>query len=281
VTAVLAGHAAATVGTTTTPACGADEARAALDEARSRANPDAGKFVNYFAATINAANCRTPEVAEAGIGVVTGAANVALGVVASGANGPIDSIAVPTLGVIHAAVMLSSEAFALGAALGQTSERSVEQVQAAFDRMKRLGEAALARPVAASLATPSGATDANERAPGVHSIFVTGNAFNGALTGAPPFRGGAATGDLRPVTVTLSGSGRGVVSSLPAGIACSSANQDACTGQFASTVEVVLQAAPQTGSRFAGWSGACSGTGACVLAMDASRSVAARFDPIP
>lgn len=281
VTAVLAGHAAATVGTTTTPVCGADEARAALDEAVRRANPDAGKFVNYFAATLNAGNCRTPEVAEAGLGVVNGAANVALGVVAGGASGPIESIAVPTLGVIHAAVMLSSEAFALGAALGQTSERSLEQVQAAWDRMKRLGEATLARPVAASLATPSGATDINERAPGVFSIYVTGNAFNTALAGAAPYRGGAATGDLKAVTVALSGSGRGVVSSLPAGIACSSANQDACSAQFASTVEVVLQAAPATGSRFAGWSGACSGTGACVLAMDTARSVTARFDPAP
>ncbi len=279
--AVFAGHAAATVGTTTTPACGAEEARLALDEAVRRANPDAARFVAYFAATINSAACRTPESAEAGLGVVNGAANTALGVVAGGASAPIESIAVPTLGMVHAAALLANGAFALGAALGQTSERAVEQVQAAWDRMKLAGEATLARPVASALATPAGATDVNERATGLSGFYVRGNAFNAALAGAPPYRGGAKTGALNVVTVALSGSGRGVVSSLASGIGCSTANQDACTAQFSTTAEVVLQASPMPGSRFAGWSGDCTGTGACVLAMDASRSVTARFDPVP
>lgn len=280
-TAVLAGHAAATVGATTTAACGAEEARLALDEAVRKANPDAAKFVAYFAATINSAACRTPEGAEAGLGVGNGAANTALGVVAGGASAPIESIAVPTLGMVYAAALLANETFALGAALGQTSERSVEQVQTAWDRMKLAGEATLARPVASALAAPAGTTDVNERATGLSGFYVSANVFNTALAGAPPYRGGAKTGDLNVVTVVLSGSGRGVVSSLASGIGCSSANQDACTAQFSSTSEVVLQASPMPGSRFAGWSGDCTGTAACVLAMDASRSVTARFDSTP
>lgn len=183
--------------------------------------------------------------------------------------------------MVHATALLANQAFALGAVLGQTSERAVEQVQAAWDRMKLAGEATLARPVAAALATPAGAIDVNERATGLSGFYVNGNAFNTALAGAPPYRGGARTGDLNVVTVALSGSGRGVVSSLASGIGCSTANQDACTAQFSATSEVVLQASPMTGSRFAEWNGACTGTGACVLAMDASRSVTARFDPVP
>lgn len=280
-TAVLAGHAAATVGTTTTPACGAEEARLALDEAVRRANPDAAKFVAYLSATINSAACRTPEGAEAGIGVVNGAANTALGVVASGASAPIEAIAVPTLGMVHATALLANEAFALGAALGQTSDRAVEQVQTAWDRMKLAGEATLARPVASALATPAGATDINERATGLTGFYISGNSLNTSLAAAPPYRGGAKTGALNGVTVALAGSGRGVVASAASGIGCSTANRDACTAQFSATSEVVLQASPMTGSRFAGWSGACTGTGACVLAMDASQSVTARFDPVP
>ena len=280
-TAVLAGHAVATVGTTTNLACGAEEAKAALDEAVRRANPDAAKFVAYFAATINATACRTPEGAEAGLGVVNGAANTALGIVAGGASAPIESIAVATLGMVHAVALLANDAFALGAALGQTSERSVEQVQAAWDRMKLAGEATLARPVASALAAPTGVTDINEQATGLSGFYVNGNAFNTALAVAPPYRGGAKTGTLNVVTVALSGSGRGVVASLASGIGCSTTNRDNCSAQFSTASEVVLQASPLTGSRFAGWSGACTGTGACVLAMDASRSVTARFDPVP
>jgi hypothetical protein len=70
-TAVLAGHAVATVGSTTTLACGAAEAKLALDEAVARANPDAAKFVAYFAATLNSTACRTLEGAEAGLGSST------------------------------------------------------------------------------------------------------------------------------------------------------------------------------------------------------------------
>jgi hypothetical protein len=46
---------------------------------------------------------------------------------------------------------------------------------------------------------------------------------------------------------------------------------------FADGTTVTLTAAPNRRSRFAGWSGDCSGTGACVLPMTADHSVSARF----
>lgn len=41
---------------------------------------------------------------------------------------------------------------------------------------------------------------------------------------------------------------------------------------------VTLRATPSPGAVFSGWSGACSGTGECVLTVDADRQVIARFE---
>ena len=44
---------------------------------------------------------------------------------------------------------------------------------------------------------------------------------------------------------------------------------------------VALIATPASGSVFAGWSGACTGTGACEVTMNADTSVKAKFTVIP
>jgi len=80
---------------------------------------------------------------------------------------------------------------------------------------------------------------------------------------------------LRPVlTVTKTGTGAGTVTSSPAGINCGSD----CTQSYTNfTTQVTLTAAPSSDSDFAGWGGACSGTGSCVVTMDAAKSVTATF----
>ena len=77
-----------------------------------------------------------------------------------------------------------------------------------------------------------------------------------------------------PLTVSRQGAGSGTVTSAPAGIDCGST----CTASFAQGTIVSLTPAPDASSLFAGWSGACSGPGACNVTMDAAKSVSARFD---
>jgi PASTA domain-containing protein/List-Bact-rpt repeat protein len=78
----------------------------------------------------------------------------------------------------------------------------------------------------------------------------------------------------KTLTLTTAGSGTGTVTSSPAGISCGST----CTHAFEHGTAVTLTAAASARSEFAGWSGDCSGTGACTLTMSADRAVTATFD---
>jgi hypothetical protein len=75
------------------------------------------------------------------------------------------------------------------------------------------------------------------------------------------------------VSVSKSGDGSGTVSSTPAGIDCGST----CSASFAYNTVVTLSAVAANGSTFNGWSGACSGAGACQVTMNADRTVTAHF----
>ncbi|MGC9046815.1 MAG: InlB B-repeat-containing protein [Minisyncoccia bacterium] len=76
------------------------------------------------------------------------------------------------------------------------------------------------------------------------------------------------------LTVNKTGTGLGTVTSNPIGINCGSD----CAENYASGVVVTLSAAPASGSEFAGWSGACSGTGNCVVTMTEAKSITAAFN---
>jgi hypothetical protein len=78
------------------------------------------------------------------------------------------------------------------------------------------------------------------------------------------------------LTVTTQGSGTGTVTSIPGGIDCGTD----CSSYYAASAAVTLTASPAEGSVFTGWAGAgCSGTGSCMVTMDAARSVTATFEP--
>lgn len=59
----------------------------------------------------------------------------------------------------------------------------------------------------------------------------------------------------------------------PSAFECS---QD-CSLELDSGTQVILAATPAAGARFLGWRGACSGTGACSVTVDAAKSVTAMF----
>jgi hypothetical protein len=103
----------------------------------------------------------------------------------------------------------------------------------------------------------------------------------GAVTVAP---GAAATGidaSLTPapgrvnsVSVSKTGNGAGAVVSSPAGIDCGAT----CDDEFETRKTITLEAEPATNSNFAGWTGACSGTGPCHVRLTAATSVVATFE---
>ncbi|MFI5110757.1 MAG: tail fiber domain-containing protein, partial [Terriglobales bacterium] len=65
------------------------------------------------------------------------------------------------------------------------------------------------------------------------------------------------------LTVSVTGTGAGAVTSNPAGVDCPST----CAPGFTTGTMVSLTPTPAVGSAFGGWSGSCSGTGACVVTM--------------
>jgi hypothetical protein len=65
------------------------------------------------------------------------------------------------------------------------------------------------------------------------------------------------------LTTSTAGTGSGVIS--PPG------------GNYASGTAVTLTATPAAGSTFTGWSGACTGTGSCVVTMNSNKAVTATF----
>jgi hypothetical protein len=82
---------------------------------------------------------------------------------------------------------------------------------------------------------------------------------------------------LPTLTVSKTGSGSGTVTSSPVGISCGGT----CTAQFNDGTPVTLTAASAPSSKFAGWSGDCSGTGTCALTMSANHTVTASFAKVP
>ena len=75
------------------------------------------------------------------------------------------------------------------------------------------------------------------------------------------------------LTVNKTGNGTGTVTSTPAGINCGAT----CSFNYSFNTQVTLTQTAATGSTFTGWSGACTGTGSCVVTMNAAKTVTANF----
>jgi 5-hydroxyisourate hydrolase-like protein (transthyretin family) len=95
----------------------------------------------------------------------------------------------------------------------------------------------------------------------------TGASAVGVTAGSPTGSIDASMVEIGPptnaLTISPSGNGAGTVTSSPAGISCGSA----CSARFAVGSRLTLTATPAPGSTFAGWTGACSGTGTCQVRL--------------
>jgi hypothetical protein len=78
---------------------------------------------------------------------------------------------------------------------------------------------------------------------------------------------------VQDVTLSVSVTGSGSVTSSPPGINCPST----CSESVAPGTQVTLTATPVNGWGFSGWGGACSGVGNCVVTMSTAQSVTATF----
>jgi len=78
-------------------------------------------------------------------------------------------------------------------------------------------------------------------------------------------------------TLSVSTEGNGNVTSSDGKIQCGSD----CSESYLSGTAVTLTAKPASGWSFSGWSGACSGTGTCIVTMTSDKSVTATFSQQP
>jgi len=79
-----------------------------------------------------------------------------------------------------------------------------------------------------------------------------------------------------PLDVTVNGGG---TVSAPAGVDDCAAGSGVCASPYLDGTSVTLTPSAPTGWDFAGWGGACSGSGSCVVSMTQARSVVATFNP--
>lgn len=84
-----------------------------------------------------------------------------------------------------------------------------------------------------------------------------------------------------PLTVTITGTGSGVVFAGNTNqITCGTGGTGTCSFNFGTGFPVTLFAEASAGSHFAAWSGDCSGTSLfCQVTMDQARNVTADFEP--
>ena len=126
-------------------------------------------------------------------------------------------------------------------------------------------------PVSIQAPTGSNRTITVAALDGAGTKIFGGTLPNVTLAPGPPIALVITLNPVITITINKQGNGSGTVTSTPAGINCGAT----CSAQFDQGAQVSLTATAASGSSFAGWNGACSGTGACTVNSNAT--VTARF----
>jgi hypothetical protein len=115
---------------------------------------------------------------------------------------------------------------------------------------------------------------------GITASLITNSPSGNVITGTMsvtvqgPTSSGCASGGST-LTVVSSGTGTGVVTSVPTGISCGAT----CSASFPAGTSVTLTAAPNSGFTFGSWSGCDSTSGpTCTVLLSANRSVGVTFN---
>jgi hypothetical protein len=141
------------------------------------------------------------------------------------------------------------------------------------------GFGALAEQASAESPASDLAAESATNLPSINATWASANA--GALgleivsgqSGPPPTTS----------TLSLSIAGTGTVSLSPAfqsGGTCANPATASCSAIYLVSDNVTLAATAPSGWTFSGWSGDCTGSGSCALAMSANHSVTATFAPV-
>jgi Divergent InlB B-repeat domain/Lamin Tail Domain len=127
--------------------------------------------------------------------------------------------------------------------------------------------------VEGSAASVPGSGQSDRRTPDGTDTENNASDFTLATTPTPRHGGlnSGCPGTLHALTVSVNGTGMGTVTG--SGINC----PGTCSHNYDNGTSVTLGATPANNSSFAGWSGACSGTGVCNLTMNSDQSVTASF----
>ena len=104
------------------------------------------------------------------------------------------------------------------------------------------------------------------------------NATDSCPANWPGFPGAGNSGGGTTYLLATSVATGGTVTSNPAGISCGTTGTNSCSYSYTNNTAVTLSAVADSGYTFAGWSGACTGTGVCSVTIDADKSVTASFN---
>ena len=190
-------------------------------------------------------------------------------------NGPLDVVKPVVAITSPAANSQISTSGPLAVTIQATDNSSIAKVKATFDAdgdgVVGPTEIVTAQPAGGNVYTATFSSVSGSPNPRTLTAIATDSSGNSATTAISLISG---NGSQFALTVTETGTGSGVVSSSPPGISCPST----CSANYNSGTTVTLTATAGAGATFAGWSGACSGTGSCSVTMSQAQAVTATFN---